>query len=142
MSAVERRYLIFAMSGALYAFDLAQVAEVSELQATWPIPGTPACYAGAMNFHGSIVAVMDLAQFMNLTVCRLPEKLIILDPGIAALAFLVERILRIVSEKQVEKRIDTGEERFGSALLVLPEGRATLLDADVIAGFATEEINV
>lgn len=141
MSAAERRYLIFSLSERLYAFDLAQVAEVSELQTTWPIPGTPACYKGALNFHGTIVAVMDLAQFMDLPACRLPEKLIILDPVIAALAFLVERVLRIVPESQVEKLVETGEERFSHSLLMLPEGRATLLDADAIAGQATDEIN-
>ena len=142
MSAVERRYLIFALSGRLYAFDLAQVAEVSELRETWPIPGAPACYTGALNFHGTIVAVMDLAQFMGFSVCRLPEKLVILDPAIAALAFLVERVLRIVPENQVEKLDETGAERFANFLLVLPEGRATLLDAEAIVGQATEEINI
>jgi len=142
MSAVERRYLIFALSGRLYAFDLAQVAEVSELRETWPIPGAPACYTGALNFHGTIVAVMDLAQIMGFSVCRLPEKLVILDPAIAALAFLVERVLRIVPENQVEKLDETGAERFANFLLVLPEGRATLLDAEAIVGQATEEINI
>jgi len=141
MSAVERRFLIFAQSGRLYAFDLAQVAEVSELQDTWPIPGAPACYTGALNFHGSIVAVMDLAQFMGFTACRLPEKLIILDPAIAALAFRVERVLRIVPESLLEKLDETVEERFASSLLLLPEGRATLLDAEAIADQTTEEIN-
>jgi chemotaxis signal transduction protein len=142
MSAVERRYLIFALSGRFYAFDLAQVAEVSELRDTWPIPGAPVCYMGAINFHGSIVAVMDLAQFMGFPACRLPEKLVILDPVIAALAFQVERVLRIVPENQVEKLVETGEERFASSLLVLSEGRATLLDAEAIVGQATEEINI
>ena len=142
MSAVERRYLIFALSGRLYAFDLAQVTEVSELRETWPIPGAPACYTGALNFHGTIVAVMDLAQFMGFSVCRLPEKLVILDPAIAALAFLVERVLRIVPENQVEKLDETGAERFANFLLVLPEGRATLLDAEAIVAQATEEINI
>jgi len=143
MSAADRKYLIFALSGGLYAFDLTQVAEVSELQSTWPIPGAPACYTGAMNFHGSIVAVMDLAQLMVLPVHRLPEKLIILDPGIAALALLVERVLRIVPESLVEKRAgtDAAAERFSNHVLVLPEGKAALLDADAIAGQATEEIN-
>lgn len=141
MSSTERRYLIFAMSEELYAFDLAQVAEVSELQATWPIPGSPTCYAGAINFHGSIVAVMDLAHFMGLPACRKPDKIIIIHPGIADLAFLVEKVLRIVPENQVEKLDETGTQRFSNALFVLPEGRATLLDAEAIAEQATEEIN-
>ena len=33
---------------------------------TWPIPGSPLRYVGAMNFHDTIVAVMDMAAFLGL----------------------------------------------------------------------------
>jgi len=141
MSATERRFLIFALAERLFAFDLAQVAEVAEPRKTWPIPGAPDCYAGAINFHGSIVAVMDLAGFMDFHPRQLPEKLIVLSPEIASLAFLVDRILRIVPESQVEKRTEADGERFAQGFLLLPEGRAALLDADAIADQATREIN-
>lgn len=142
MRVTERRYLIFALPGGLYAFDLAQVAEVCELQPTWPIPGAPACYTGALNFHGSIVAVMDLAHFMGLTGSRTAEKVIVLDPGIAALALRVKSVLRIVPESQVISRADAAEERFANARLILPEGVATLLDANAVAFQAIDEICV
>lgn len=141
MSESEKRFLIFSLSERLFAFDLAQVAEVSELRQTWPIPGAPPCYAGAINFHGVIVAVMELASFMGLQPARSPEKLIVLSTDIAALAFQVDRILRIVPESQLEKLAETDGEQFASAFLVLPEGRAALLDADAIADRATREIN-
>jgi purine-binding chemotaxis protein CheW len=140
MIQAERKYLIFCMSGRLFAFDLSQVAEVSEPQATWPVPAVPVCYRGAMNFHGSIVAVMDLAAFMGFPAIHVQEKLIILDTGIAALAFLVERVLRIVAGHQAELG-DAPEESFATALIVLPEGEATLLDAEAIATRAAERIN-
>ena len=66
MTETEHKYLIFSLQGSRYAFDLAQVAEVCEPLPTWPVPGAPPCYAGAMNFHGTIVAVMDLAAFLGL----------------------------------------------------------------------------
>lgn len=140
MTQPERKYLIFSLSGRLFALDLSQVAEVSEPQPTWPVPLVPACYAGAMNFHGSIVAVMDLAQFMGLPAGRPREKLIVLQSGIAALAFRVERVVRIVAGQQAELR-EAPDEPFATALIELPEGRATLLDAEAIAARATEEIN-
>jgi purine-binding chemotaxis protein CheW len=136
----ELKYLIFCMSGRLFAFDLSQVAEVSEPQRTWPVPAVPPYYLGAMNFHGSIIAVMDLAAFMGFAASPVQEKLIVLHNDIAALAFLVERVLRIVSGDQVEVR-EEPEASFASKQLVLPEGLATLLDADAIATTATEQIN-
>ena len=137
MNGVERRLLVFTMAGRLYAFDLAQVAEVSELQPFWPIPAVPPCYPGAMNFHGSIVAVLDLAQFMGLPACHAPQKLIVLEKGIASLAFLVERVARIAAGDQLEIR-PAPELAFASALIALSEGEATLLDAAEIAQRAAE----
>ena len=141
MTRTDRKYLIFSMSDKLFALDLSQVAEVSEPQATWPVPAVPPCYAGAMNFHGSIVAVMDLAGFMGFPSDHLKEKLVVLHSGIAALAFLVDRVLRIVPGSPLELR-ETPGKSFATALLVLPEGVATLLDADAIATRATEQINL
>jgi purine-binding chemotaxis protein CheW len=140
MNSDARKYLIFSLSGGLYAFQLSQVAEVCEPQPFWPIPAAPPCYCGAMNFHGSIVAVMDLAAFMGLPEQNEAEKLIVLHGDIAALAFLVERVIRIVSANQV-KMVDTTGEPFANGLVVLPEGQATLLDAQAITDHAAGSIN-
>lgn len=140
MTPAMRKYLVFSMSDRQFAFDLSQVAEVSEPPATWPVPGVPPCYRGAMNFHGSIVAVMDLAAFMGFHATQGQNQLIILNAGIAALAFLVERVLRIVSEQQVELK-EAPPVPWATALIVFPEGEATLLDAASIVVQATERIN-
>ncbi len=140
MSSDGSKYLIFSLSGKLCAFELSRVAEVCEPQPLWPIPAVPHCYRGALNFHGSIVAVMDLAAFMALPAQQETEKLIVLHNSIAALAFLVERVMRIVPADQVEQR-KAADEPFAIALLVLPEGQATLLDAQAIAEHATRNIN-
>jgi purine-binding chemotaxis protein CheW len=141
MTQAERKYLVFSLSEKLFAFDLSQVAEVSEPQQSWPVPAVPAYYRGAMNFHGSIVAVMDLATYMGFpSPGNVQEKLIVLHNDIAALAFIVERVLRIVPEHQVTFR-EKPEGSFATAQLALAEGVATLLDADAIAARAAEQIN-
>lgn len=139
MSNATRKYLIFTLQGGLYAFELSQVAEVCELQPLWPVPAAPSCYPGAMNFHGAIVAVMDLAAFMGLPEQSGPEKLIVLHGDIAALAFLVERVMRIVLAEQVEL-VQTTATALSDTLIVLPEGRATLLNAQAITERATADI--
>ncbi|MBI2353805.1 MAG: chemotaxis protein CheW [Deltaproteobacteria bacterium] len=140
MTKAGRRYLLFTLQGRFYALDLAQVAEVEEPPLMWPIPGAPSCYPGAMNFHGAIVAVMDLAAFLGHPGAGGREKVIVLDPAIASLAFLVERVVRIVPQEQVEMSAAPGD-AFATALLELPEGTATLLDAAAIAARAAETIN-
>jgi len=141
MTLAERKYLVFCLSDNLFALDLSQVAEVSEPQRTWPVPAVPSCYRGAMNFHGSIVAVMDLASFMGLpSPNNTQEKLIVLHNDIAALACIVEKVLRIVPEQQVIVG-EKPESLFATAQLTLAEGVAALLDADAIAARAAEQIN-
>lgn len=140
MTIRNQKFLIFTISGRRYAFDLAQVAEVEEPQVTWPIPGAPASYAGAMNFHGTIVAVMDLAAFMGLPQGHGQEKIIVLDAGIAALAFLVEKVERIVPAGQVQfgDPIQGDDARFAARELTLADGVLTLLDAGELARVAAE----
>lgn len=140
MSTSGARYLIFQLSQGLYALELGQVAEVCEPSIIWPVPAVPPCYPGAMSFHGAITAVMDLALFMGLPVEHDAEKLIVLHPAIASLAFLVHRTLRIVTADQVQLR-QAADGPFVTGLLALPEGEARLLDAEAIAEQATATIN-
>jgi chemotaxis signal transduction protein len=136
MTAAAQQYLIFLLNDQRFAFDLSQVAEVEELQVTWPIPMAPSCYIGAMNFHGTILAVMDLAAFLGLVGARKPEKVIVLDTRIASLALLVEKVIRIETIGQVGLR-----EGNNGIFVCLPDGDATLLDATIIADQAGEKIN-
>jgi purine-binding chemotaxis protein CheW len=141
MTKAEGKYLIFKLSGSRYAFDLSQAAEVVEHPAIWPIPLAPPCYHGAMNFHGTIVAVLNLAMFLGLSSGHGSEKAIVLDTRIAALAFSVDDIIRITPLGQVELSGSPEDETFVRGQLNLPEGMALLLDADAIAEYAAETIN-
>jgi chemotaxis signal transduction protein len=141
MTEATCKYLIFTVSGRRYAIDLAQVAEVVEQPAIWPIPLAPPCYHGAINFHGTIVAVMDLAMFLGLAGGHGAGKTIVLLNRIAALAFDVERIIRITSLGQVELSGTPGGEAFSLGHLNVPEGKVILLDAAAIAEHAAETIN-
>lgn len=140
MTGGARKYLIFQLANRRFALDLAQVAEVEEQPVTWPIPMAPPCYPGAMNFHGTIVAVMDLAGFLGLPGSHTTEKVIVLDTRIASLAFMVARVIRIASVDQTAVQEGT-DEPFAMAQLILPDGEATLLDAAAIAERAGETIN-
>lgn len=139
MTGDARKYLIFTLAGGYYAFDLGQVAEVVEKPVMWPIPLAPACYPGAMNFHGTIVAVLDLAMFLRLGGSD-TAKTVVLDTRLAALACSVESIVRIATPEQATLSGST-DDKAVLGWLTLPEGKVTLLDAAAIAELAAETIN-
>jgi purine-binding chemotaxis protein CheW len=141
MSGNLRKYLIFTLAGRRFAFDLAQVAEVVEQPVTWPIPLAPSCYRGAMNFHGTIVAVMDLGEFFGLPAIQGTGHVIVLDIRLASLAFVAESILRIVLLDQDDISPPQGDDAFAVGELSLPEGKAILLDASAISAHAADTIN-
>jgi len=130
-TANDSKFLIFRLQESLYALDLAQTAEVADLTQLWPIPLAPPYYGGAMNFHGDIIAVMDLAIFLGLSGGNRPEKIIILHHSIASLALLVDSVIRIVSAEEVTS-IPTVDTKFSAATIILPEGKALLLDLGVL----------
>lgn len=140
MTDSARRFLIFTMRGKQYAFDLAQVAEVSEPPVVWPIPTAPAYYHGAMNFHGVIVAVMNLPAFMGIEGCGQPEKLVVLDHRLASLGFLVDQVLRIVPESETTEML-VKDEGMSCGSFLVSNSRITLLDPARLAARATETIN-
>lgn len=127
----ERKFLIFEVQDVRFAFDLAQVAEIADPPCSWPIPLAPACFTGAMHVHGSIVAALDLSLFLGLPRHCEAGKMILLHQSIASLAFLVDRILRIVPEQDITI-YDSTESRYASSTLLLPEGEIMLLDAHAI----------
>jgi len=140
MTEAGGKYLIFTLPGRRYAVDLAQVAEVDEPPTLWPIPGAPPSYPGAMNFHGSIVAVMDLAAFVGLPAGCPAEKVIVLAPTVASLALLVERVEQIVPASRVRAGAPQEQDAaFSCHPLHLADGTsALLLDVDELVRAATE----
>jgi purine-binding chemotaxis protein CheW len=131
MTTHDRKYMIFSLQGSLYALDLKQVAEVGDPPQMWPIPLAPACYSGALNFHGAIVAVMNLALFLGIPGCRQPGKIIVLHSEVASLAFLVDTIVRIVSEEEVSF-CPAPVNGLAVATLRLTDGEATQLDLEAL----------
>jgi chemotaxis signal transduction protein len=129
----DKKLLFFSLAGSPHALDLAHIAEVIDLPRTMaPIPLAPACYCGAMNFHGTIVAVMDLALFLGLAGNGSGGKIIVLNPAIASLAFLVDAVIRITSQADATYAPPSADNRFSTANLCLTSESAPLLDPGLI----------
>ena len=123
------KFLIFTLQDSLYAFDLAQVAEVSDPPELWPIPLAPAYYSGVFSFHGDIVAAIRLSLFLGLDEISEPGKMIVLRQEAASLAFLVDSVFRIVSEEDVSFT-PTPDNAYSARSLIFFDRKATQLDLE------------
>lgn len=140
MAATDGSFLFFSLHSSLYALDLEQISEVCDPAHLWPIPQAPPCYAGAMNFHGDIVAVMNLAKFMELPEDKPPAKIIILNKKLASLAFLVDAINGIVPKTDACTYLPP-QGRFAASLISLSDREATLLDIEALVRHAEIEMH-
>lgn len=117
--AIDRLYLTCTLGGARYLLPTKMVREVEEIGAITPVPMTPIWLRGVMNLRGTIVPVVDLALFLELTATPMSggEALICTTGEVAnesdddqLIALAVEAVSNIHS--------------FGAAEIVpMPEGR-------------------
>lgn len=137
----NRKFLIFSLSGSLYALDLKHIAEVSDPPQLWPIPLSSPYYGGALNFHGDIVAALHLPLLMGLSACSEPHKIIVLHRDIASLALLVDTVARIVPADEISFS-PPPDSSFAVATLSFPNCEAVLLDVEKLASEAERCIHI
>jgi len=113
-----QRLLIFDVKGSRYALDLQDVAEVLDPPMTFPVPWTPGCLKGAMNFHGSLVCVLDLAEFMNVGTRDRGGNVLVLDKRIANLALWVDGVENIVLSDAVLEEDACGDPLVDKVLMM------------------------
>lgn len=126
MSGGYRRFIIFSLRGERYALDLREVAEVMEPPLTYPIPRAPDYFAGIINFHGTLVAALDLAMFFGAASSLPGEKILVLDRNIANLAFQVDMVENIISEEVVLEERE-GSDAMTASLLAMADGEVKVL---------------
>jgi purine-binding chemotaxis protein CheW len=102
MTPEAKRILVFSLHDEEFALELQDVVEVVEPPVVFPIPRTPAYILGAMNFHGALLPIIDLARYANSGTCVADGKLLVLDSRIANLAIWVDSVKTIVSVDTIE----------------------------------------
>ena len=114
---MERRFLVFHAGKVGYALPLREVAEVLEAPPVFPLPRVPDHVLGAINVHGALTAVVDLARFTGTGRARPDGKALVIDARLAALALWVD---------------DVGSILPGQAILEGRPGEAPLTDAVLV----------
>ncbi|MDO3378388.1 chemotaxis protein CheW [Geoalkalibacter halelectricus] len=87
--------LIFGLGAEWYAIEICRVREVVLADTLHPVPRAPAALLGAVNFHGSVVPVLDLGAWLGFARGARDARIIVLEGEALSLALAVDRIHRI-----------------------------------------------
>ena len=88
--------LAFQLGSEMYGLEVTHIQEVVESPPLYYIPRAPASLLGAINFHGSILPVLDLAACLGFGEKERDLRIIVLTPEEAQLALAVSAIVGIV----------------------------------------------
>ena len=99
MKVTSRGFIVFAVKGERYGLPLQVVAEVREPSRPVPVPRAPEFLCGAMNSHGRLVAILDLARLLGCGKTTSPGAFLVLDHSIANLALWVDGVEGFAAEK-------------------------------------------
>lgn len=88
--------LIFRLADEWFGLEVDDLQEIVESPELNYVPRAPEAIIGAINFHGNIVPVLDLAKYMQLADAAYGDRAVVLPIGQKALALGVTAIHRIV----------------------------------------------
>ena len=92
-----KQLLPFKVGYETYALELIEVQEVVENLQLYDFPGSPEAIAGAIDFHGRIVPVVDLALLLDFPTGKLGQRLIVLINERGPVALGVDQVRAIIN---------------------------------------------
>ena len=127
-----KQLLPFKVGYETYALELVEVQEVVENQKIYDFPGSPAVVAGAIDFHGRIVPVIDLAQLLNFPTGNLGQRLIVLINERGPVALGVDQVRAIINVEinQTTQMEDYAERNYISNVVNCRGEMISLFDLD------------
>lgn len=102
--------LVFGLGEDLYGLEITLIQEVVPAPELHYIPLAPRGMLGALNFHGSVVPVLDLGFWLGFAEARRDPRVIVLAHASCRLALAVERIRKIVPWQKEDVIASEGRE--------------------------------
>ncbi|PLX94348.1 MAG: hypothetical protein C0621_05605 [Desulfuromonas sp.] len=106
------KVLIFTLGDERYGLEVAHIQEIVESPPLFYIPRAPGHYRGALNFHGTILPVLDLPLYLGFSQAECGERVVVLPPSLGTLALAVTAIERIVPFES-DSLLPVPQERLG-----------------------------
>ncbi len=88
--------LIFTLEEELYGLEIDAVQEIIEDPPLRFVPRAEGVLTGAINFHGQVLAVIDLPVLLGLSAEKRDHRRVVLTPEFKSLVLMVSDIQRIV----------------------------------------------
>ncbi|WP_298271675.1 chemotaxis protein CheW [Geobacter sp.] len=140
MSGEGARLIVFPVAGRSHALALQQAAEVLEGMPAHPVPGVPPFLDEAVNVHGRIVPVLDLAPFLGLGPRTAGGAIIVLDRQVAELALRGGGGVSILPADRVTGAAESDRPEIERYLLMARE-RVALLAVERLVGLVEEQLS-
>ncbi|MGD9963166.1 MAG: chemotaxis protein CheW [Thermoplasmata archaeon] len=121
----HRQYVVFRLGSEEYAFDIAAVKEIRDLEQVAKVHRSPSYIEGVMNLRGKLVTVVDLRKRLSIE-ARAPDsssKIVVIDAPDAPVGFLVDEVTEVVK---------VGDEEIEPAPAYVSDG----LEAEYVKGIA------
>lgn len=135
--------LVFALADELYGIEVAHLQEIVERPTLHYVPRAPTTLLGAINFHGNVVPVVDLAELLGFPWRESSPRLLVLTPQWHSLGLAVHALRGIVPY-QPEQLLPLPAERQDGCIRAVhpgPDGMVNLLDtAQVITMLQTNPL--
>lgn len=126
---VLEQILTFRFGGHLYGLEVGRIQEVVKAPEFFYIPRAGKSFAGAINFHGRVVPVLDLPVFAGQPVRKRDSRVIVLPPAVGSLGFTVESIhgLVLLEEDAIQEGLSEETEGKYVRCLASHEGQVLRL---------------
>ncbi|MGW8312834.1 MAG: chemotaxis protein CheW [Desulfuromonadales bacterium] len=89
--------LLFNLGDDVYGLEIEALQEIVENPVLHHVPQAQGVLKGAINFHGQILAVIDLPDLLGITNPRRDHRRVVLSPEYKSLVLTVSGIQRIVT---------------------------------------------
>ena len=88
--------LVFKLAEEVYGLEVYSIQEIVEDPELHYAPWADGVLTGAVNFHGQILAVIDLPELLGFTCAQRDHRYVVLTADDKPMVFLVSRVERIV----------------------------------------------
>lgn len=88
--------LAFTLADELYGIEVAHLQEIVERPTLHYVPRAPTTLLGAINFHGNIVPIVDLAELLGFPWRESSQRLLVLTPQWHSIGLAVHALRGIV----------------------------------------------
>lgn len=97
-------YAVFTLSGEVFAIDINLVKEFSEVTKVFPSPCCPAFILGDINLRGDILTLIDIRNFLNLSVAEEIQgnKVVVVQTEDLIVGIQVDEVLDVIKVDSYE----------------------------------------